>query len=140
MKLITVLTTLLLSTMAFAADFQKEKPVERGMIDFGNLPYNSSRTQVFTLANKSETPLTDISLKISGDFSMRHNCPKVLNKGQSCRAKVTLWVTREGGHRGRLVVLTSAKDYIYDLYGYGERDNFPPPYNPPFPNPPFPPR
>ena len=136
MKLITVLTTLLLSTVAFATEVPAEKPVERGQINFGTIPHNSSRTQVFTLSNKSEAPITDISLKISGDFTMRHNCPKVLNAGESCRAKVSLWATRQGGHMGRLTVRTSVKDYMYDLYGYGERP-FEPPHIP-IPNPPRP--
>lgn len=136
MKLMTLLTTLLLSTTAFAADVSADKPVERGTVDFGMIPHNSSCTQVFTLKNNSETPLTDISLKIRGDFSMRHNCPATLNTGESCRAKISLWVTRQGGHSGRLTIRTSAKDYIYDLYGYGDRP-FEPPHIP-IPNPPRP--
>lgn len=137
MKLITILTTLLLSTGTLAADVSADKPVERGTVDFGNIPHNSSRTQIFTLTNNSENPLTDIFLKIRGDFYMKHNCPATLNTGESCRAKISLWVTREGGHSGRLTIRTSAKDYIYDLYGYGERDPFPP-IHPPILNPPRP--
>jgi len=136
MKLITVLATLLLSTAAFATDVPASKPVERGQINFGTIPHNSSRQQVFTLTNNGQEPITDISLKISGDFSMRHKCPKVLIAGQSCKAKITLWVTHQGGHMGRFTVLTSVKDYMYDLYGYGERP-LEPPYIP-IPNPPRP--
>lgn len=136
MKLTTILTILLLSTSAFATDVPASKPVERGQIDFGSIPNNSSRQQVFTLTNNSQEPITDITLKISGDFSMRHKCPKVLNAGESCKAKISLWVTRQGGHMGRFTVRTSVKDYIYDLYGYGERP-FEPPHIP-IPNPPRP--
>ena len=136
MKLITVLATLLLSTTVFATEIPAEKPVERGQINFGTIPYNSSRQQVFTLKNNGTEPITDISLKISGDFTMRHKCPTVLNAGESCKAKITLWVNRQGGHMGRFTVRTSAKDYMYDLYGYGEKP-FEPPHIP-IPNPPHP--
>lgn len=136
MKLITVLTTLLLGATAFATEVPAEKPVERGQINFGTIPHNSSRQQVFTLTNNGQGQIADISLKINGDFSMRHNCPKVLEAGQSCRAKITLWVTRQGGHMGRFTVRTSVKDYMYELYGYGDRP-FEPPHIP-IPNPPRP--
>ncbi|AZZ35799.1 hypothetical protein CIK05_02940 [Bdellovibrio sp. qaytius] len=135
MKLITVLITLLLAMSAFAADIPSEKPVEHGQIDFGLIPHNGSRTQVFTLTNNSEAPLTDISLKTTGDFTMRHNCPKALNAGESCRAKISVWAMREGGLMGRFTVRTSAKDYLYNLYGQGDRDPF---QN--IPHPPIPPR
>ena len=136
MKLITVLATLLLSVAVQATDIPAPKPVERGQINFGTIPYNSSRQQVFTLKNNGTEPITDISLKISGDFQMRHKCPTVLNAGQSCQAKITLWATRQGGHMGRFTVRTSVKDYMYDLYGYGDRP-FEPPHVP-IPNPPRP--
>lgn len=136
MKLITILITLLLSAGVFAAELPADKPVERGQINFGSVPHNSSRQQIFTLKNNGQEAITDISLKISGDFSMRHNCPKVLEPAQSCRAKITLWVTRQGGHMGRFTVRTSVKDYMYDLYGFGEKP-FEPPHIP-IPNPPRP--
>lgn len=139
MKLFSILTVLLLSTAAFGFDSIPEKPVEHGNIDFGWVPYNSSRTQTLTLTNNGENPITDISARISGDFSLRHNCPKELNVGESCRAKVSMWATRAGAHWGRLTVYTSVKDYIYNLSGTAERDPFPPNY-PPIPNPPMPPR
>lgn len=138
MKLITVLATTLLSLTLFAADVPAPKPVEKGYIDFGLVPHGGSRTQILTLTNNSEEPLTDISAKISGDFSMKSKCPRVLQAGESCQAKIWFWATREGGHYGRLKVTTSAKDYHYDLYGYGDRDpigNIP---QPPIPNPPRP--
>lgn len=141
MKLITLLVTTLLSISVFATTPETvapQKPVEKGYIDFGLVPYHGQRTQILTLTNNAEEPLTNISLKISGDFYMKHNCPSTLQADESCRAKITFWATREGGHYGRLMVRTSAKDYLYDLYGYGDRDplgNIP---NPPIPNPPRP--
>lgn len=140
MKLITLLATTLLSISVFAATeaTAPQKPVEKGYIDFGLVPYHGQRTQVLTLTNNTEEPLTDISLKINGDFYMQHNCPETLQPSEACKAKITFWATREGGHYGRLTVRTSAKDYLYDLYGYGDRDpvgHLPPP---PIPNPPRP--
>lgn len=139
MKLITLLaTTLLLSVSAYSAE-APQKPVEKGHIDFGLVPYHGQRTQILTLTNNGQDPLTNISLKISGgDFYMKHNCPSTLQSNEACKAKITFWATREGGHYGRLKVTTSAKDYHYELYGYGGRDPLNDIPNPP--TPPIPPR
>lgn len=142
MKLITLVATTLLSASVFATevvDIPASKPVEQGWIDFGSVPQNSSRTQVLTLTNNSsDKVLTDISAKISGDFSMKNKCPKTLQPGESCQAKIYFWATHFGGHYGRLNVTTSEKDYHYELYGYGERDPFGNIPNPPIPQPPRP--
>jgi hypothetical protein len=139
MKLITLAATILFSLSTFAVDIPASKPVEQGYINFGNIPTNSARTQVLTLTNNSEEPLTGITAKISGyAFSLKNKCPSTLLKGESCKAKVTFWPSSPGGYSGRLYVTTSAKDYNFELYGWGERDQFPQP--PPFPNPPIPPR
>lgn len=137
MKLITLLATTLFSLSALAVDIPASKPVEQGYIDFGTVTVNSASTQVLTLTNNSEEPLTGITAKISGNaFSLKNKCPSTLLKGESCKAKVTFWPNSQGGYSGRLYVTTSAKDYNFELYGWGERDQFPLP--PPFPNPPFP--
>lgn len=136
MKLITLLATTLLSLTVFATTQESEapqKPVEKGYIDFGLVPYHGQRTQILTLTNNSEEALTDISLKIGGDFYMKHNCPETLQPREACRAKITFWATREGGHYGRLKVRSAAKDYLYDLYGYGDRDPLGTIPNPPRP-------
>lgn len=135
MKITTLVASMLLSTSAFAVDIPASKPVEPGYINFGNVPYNSSRAQVLTLTNNGREPLTDISAKIAGyGFSLKNKCSSTLKPSESCRMKITFWPNSPGGYSGRLYVTTSAKDYNYELYGWAERDQFPPP--PPFPNPP----
>lgn len=138
MKLITILATTLLSLSVFADNVSASKPVEKGYIDFGLVPFQGQRSQILTLTNNTNDSLTDISFKISGDFYLNSKCPQTLQVGQACQTKITFWATREGGHHGRLKVTTSVKDYLYDLYGYGDRDpigHLPPP---PIPNPPRP--
>lgn len=79
MKLITILATTLFSLSAFAVDIPASKPVEPGYINFGNVPSNSTSTQVLTLTNNSEEPLTGITAKITGyAFSLKNKCPSTL--------------------------------------------------------------
>ena len=136
MKLSTVLATILLSVSALASDVLS-KPVQHEQMDFGLVPYYGQRTRVLTLTNNGERPLTDISVKSSGDFDSKHNCPSTLKKAESCQVKITFWAVREGVSYGRLLVRTSAMDYDYELSGYGGRDpsaHLPPP-PPPIPYP-----
>ena len=138
MKLITLVVTALLSISVMAADVP-QKPVQKGHIDFGLVPYHGQRTQVLTLSNNSLTePLTDISAKISGNFFLKHSCPTTLNAGESCHAHITFWATHQGYHVGRLTVRTSAMDYHYDLSGFGDRDPLADLPKPPVPQPPRP--
>lgn len=135
MKLISFLATALLSVSAFAADV----PTVRNTLDFGLVPHNGQRTRVVTLTHQSETPLTLISAKMRGtDFYFKHNCPQTLNNGESCQAKITFWAAREGYAIGRLTVVTSETNYIFELSGYGDRDPFANIPQPPIP--PMPPR
>lgn len=141
MRLMTLVAATLMCAPAFAqtleVDIPASKPVERGYMYFGSVPANSTSTQVLTLTNNGNEPLTGITAKITGyGFSMKNKCPSTLKAGESCKAKITFWPSSPGGYSGRLYVTTSVKDYDYDLSGYGERDPFP---QPPFPNPPIPP-
>lgn len=129
MKLMSFILTTVLSFSVFAT--------ERSQLDFGLVPYNGQRTLTLTLTNNAEEPLTDISAKIRGPaFYLKHNCPSALNAGESCRAKITFWAIHEGYNTGRLTVETSAKNYIFELIGYADRDptaDIPPPPVPPMP-------
>lgn len=118
----------------------QQTPVQHSQIDFGLVPYSAQRTQVLTLTNQAETPLTNISakLKSDGSFFMKNNCPQTLTQGQSCQMKLTFWATQQGYHTGKLTVTTSDQNYVIDLSGFAQEDptaHLPPP---PIPQPPFP--
>jgi hypothetical protein len=122
MKLFSLLITALISISAFAAN-DVTVPTERGQLDFGLVPYMGARSQVLELTNNGDAAMQIHSAKIRGDaFYLKNNCPKVLEVGQTCSAKITFRGVRAGMHAGRLTVLTSVKNYIVDLYGTADKD------------------
>lgn len=136
MKLFTLLVTALISVSAFAAD-DITVPTERSELDFGLVPYMGQRSSTLTLTNNNEAAIEILSAKIRGDaFSLKHNCPQVLEVGASCTAKIKFWGVREGLHAGRLTVLTSVKNYVVELYGMADKNpanNIPNVPYPPYP-------
>lgn len=121
--LTTILTTISLSLSAAANEITiAAKPVEKGSIDFGLVPYGGERSQYLTLSNNSSKPLTNITFKINGGFQLKHNCSQTLQANQSCQIKITFWAAREGAYYGNLSIKTSTKDYLYNLSGIGGRD------------------
>ena len=87
MKLITFLVATLLSLSTFATTEAtvQQKPVEKGYIDFGRVPYQGQRTKILNLTNNTEEALTNIALKVNGDFYMQHNCPQTLQAHEGCQ-------------------------------------------------------
>lgn len=107
-----------------------------GELDFGTVPYQSSRTMAVHLSNSTTQNVTLIAWQLNAfSFFVTNNCPKTLAPKKSCRFNVTFQNSFSGLASGTLDIQTSDKNYRINLYAQGDQD---PINNIPFP-PPLPP-
>ncbi len=80
------------------------------LVFLGQVTGTSSKVQIVTITNSSDTPLVISGITASGDFTQTNNCASSLEKDDSCDISVTFKPDAAGAKTGTLTISEASSD------------------------------
>ncbi len=101
-------STLPLSVSLTGIGTQSQLIVSPSSLAFGSIVVGSSANLTLNLSNNGSAPVTNLSLSVTGPFSLTAPCPtSAIAAGASCAAQITFTPTATGPQTGTLTVTSS---------------------------------